>query len=201
MDVDGIFSRAVLVTLCGRRVPTMAPEDLLLTLCIHGAKHGWSQLKWVCDLDRIIAANPELDWDFTFAHARLLRGERLLLLGLSVAAELLGTELPPEALARVREDGIAAELASSAARGFRLYSGGDGEPPASASTYLRSREDLRDRFAYCFGMLTTPTLADWESLSLPDALFPLYYVHRPLRLAAERVRRRLALRPVPIRAA
>ncbi|MGV3722891.1 MAG: nucleotidyltransferase domain-containing protein [Actinomycetota bacterium] len=184
MDVEGIFARAASVTLCGRPVLTMAPEDLLLTLCIHGAKHGWSQLKWICDLDRIIAAHPNLDWGALFAHARLLRGERLLLFGLSVTAGLLGTELPSLAQSRLTADATPAKLANETIRNFWLA----GEAPGGASTYLRSREDLRDRFSYCYGMLTTPTLADWEALPLPDALFPLYYVHRPLRLAAERVR-------------
>ena len=39
-------------------------------------------------------------------------------------------------------------------------------------------------------MLFTPTLADWEALSLPDPLFPLYYLYRPLRLMTERLRSR-----------
>lgn len=188
MDVEGIFARATSVTLCGRQVPTMAPEDLLLALCIHGAKHGWSQLKWICDLDRIIAANPELDWGAMFAHARLLRGERLLLFGLSVVSQTLGTELPGIVQSRILVDETAAALARDATRAFWRDDAEPREAPDAAATYLRSREDLRDRLSYCYGMLTTPTLADWEALPLPDALFPLYYLHRPLRLVAERVR-------------
>jgi len=191
MVVEGILERATSVTLCGQQVATMAPEDLLLVLCIHGAKHGWSQLKWICDLDRIIATTPALDWDATFAHARALRGERLLLYGLAVAAQVLGTTLAPEVMSRLSADSTASTLAAGAVARLWPDAARSHRSDDAASVYLRSREDVRDRLRYCVGMLTTPTLADWEALSLPDALFPLYYVHRPLRLAAERLRSRL----------
>ena len=37
-----LFSRAITFELAGRRVRTLAPEDLFLTLCVHAAKHAGS---------------------------------------------------------------------------------------------------------------------------------------------------------------
>ena len=36
-----LFARAMTIELAGRRVKTLALEDLFLTLCVHGAKHAW----------------------------------------------------------------------------------------------------------------------------------------------------------------
>jgi len=40
----------------------------------------------------------------------------------------------------------------------------------------------RDVFASMLRVVFVPTLSDWQSLSLPAALQPLYYIYRPLRL-------------------
>ncbi|PYO80862.1 MAG: hypothetical protein DMD65_14450, partial [Gemmatimonadetes bacterium] len=47
------------------------------------------------------------------------------------------------------------------------------------------RERWRDRLRYCARVALTPTSGDWAWLRLPDALYPLYYVARPIRLIAK----------------
>src|SRR5262249_12933710 len=80
-----LWGRAVSVPLQGRKVATLAPEDLLLFLCVHGAKHLWARLVWVCDIAELIRTHPALDWVRVARQARRLRGERMLLLGLCLA--------------------------------------------------------------------------------------------------------------------
>ena len=46
-------------------------------------------------------------------------------------------------------------------------------------------EDSWDRVRYCVQIITNPSVEDWLALSLPDPLFPLYYLVRPLRLAGK----------------
>lgn len=187
LDLDGVFQRAGTVHLHGRAVPTASPEDLLLILCIHGSKHAWSKLKWVLDLDRILATHPDLDWPALLERARDLRSTRLLLFSLATAAEVLGTPLPARVHAEIERDRTVPELARTCAGWLQLPAGRAPGQREESAVYLRSREALRDRLRYSLGMAFTPTLADWEALSLPDALFPLYYVYRPLRLAAARI--------------
>lgn len=191
LDLDGVFQRARTVQLHGRPVPTVSPEDLLLILCIHGSKHAWSKLKWVLDLDRILATHPDLDWDALLARARDLRGTRLLLFSLATAAEVLGTPLPARVREEIGRDRTSSELARTCTGWLQLPAGTAPGQREEASVYLRSREAFRDRLRYSLGMAFTPTLADWEALSLPDPLFPLYYVYRPLRLAAARLSSRI----------
>jgi len=187
MDLDGVFRRTRTIQLCGRTVPTLAPEDLLLILCIHGSKHAWSKLKWLLDLDRLLATYPELDWEALLAQAQVLRSTRLLLFSLATAAEVLGTPLPPRIQEAIQGDRTIASLVRTCAGWLRLPSGQAPGQRAETAVYLRSREAFRDRLRYSLGMVFTPTLADWEAWSLPDAFFPLYYLYRPLRLAAARV--------------
>jgi len=187
LDLDGVFRRARTVQLCGRTVPSVAPEDLLLILCIHGSKHAWSKLKWVLDLDRVLATNPDLDWELLLTQARDLRSTRLLLFSLATAAEVLGTALPVRIRTLIDADRTIAELVTACVGWLQLPAGSTPGPRAETAVYLRSREAFRDRLRYTLGMAFTPTLADWEALSLPDPLFPLYYVYRPLRLSMARI--------------
>ncbi|HEY9401144.1 MAG TPA: nucleotidyltransferase family protein, partial [Pyrinomonadaceae bacterium] len=34
----------------GTQINALAPEDLLLSLCVHGAKHVWERLSWIADI-------------------------------------------------------------------------------------------------------------------------------------------------------
>jgi Uncharacterised nucleotidyltransferase len=54
LDADSLWTRIRRTELRGRPVTTLATEDLLLYLCMHGAKHGWPLLSWICDLAGLI---------------------------------------------------------------------------------------------------------------------------------------------------
>jgi hypothetical protein len=47
---------------------------------------------------------------------------------------------------------------------------------------LRARDRAADRARYVARWLFAPTPEDWRWSDLPDALFPLYHVLRPVRL-------------------
>jgi hypothetical protein len=107
----------------GSSARTLARDDLFAYLCIHGAYHAWSRLKWLADLNAFIAAT-DADVMHLHRHAQakgagfcsgqaLLLCQRLLALPLpdSLASELQGN-------ARVRKlYAIAAETMADRARG------------------------------------------------------------------------------------
>lgn len=81
------------VYLAGRRVPFLGPEQLLLVLCLHTAKHGWRELRWLRDI--ALSANQEgIDWDKLLRLSRLHGAERTLLPSLKLAKDLLGARVP-----------------------------------------------------------------------------------------------------------
>ncbi len=65
---------------------------------------------------------------------------------------------------------------------LQLFAGGRPGPWGVARFHLEARERWRDRVEYAWRLAVTTTPGDWEMVRLPDALFPLYYLLRPLRL-------------------
>ncbi|HKZ80887.1 MAG TPA: nucleotidyltransferase family protein, partial [Pyrinomonadaceae bacterium] len=82
------------VPLGGVTVHSLAAENLLWFLCVHGTKHQWRRLSWLCDIAELIRAYPNLDWERIVAQAARSGIERRLYLGLLLANCLLKTPLP-----------------------------------------------------------------------------------------------------------
>jgi hypothetical protein len=178
LDAAEIRARLTLIDVAGRPTPTFCPEDLLAYLCVHGAKHGWGELAWVCDLDRLIDVYP-LDWDAILSRASRQRMSRIVSLGLCLAQDLLGSNLPPEVSRRVHADARAVALAASIRARLR-----NGRPWRSRDVLIlqfRLMEGTWRKFRF-FWYLLHPTPTDWRSLGIPESMFPVYYLTRPIRL-------------------
>ena len=106
-DIDRFAQRMVKVMVAGQEVPTLAPEDLLSALCVHGSKDFWERISWIADVAELIQRQTDLDWDRAFLTAESLRAERMLHLGLVLADDLLQAPMPEETRKRVRGDGEA----------------------------------------------------------------------------------------------
>lgn len=158
-----------------------APEDLLLALCIHGSKHMWERLAWVCDIAGLVDLYPELDWKQVIAQARATGSERMLFLGLRLAADLLGAKVPDEVKNALASDPLVSQLSRDIVRHFLTL-----EPnPTGMMGYflfqLRARRRWRDKFNYLRFVLT-PTEEDLVRVRLPAPLTFLYYLVRPIRM-------------------
>ncbi|HEV7892978.1 MAG TPA: nucleotidyltransferase family protein [Pyrinomonadaceae bacterium] len=179
---DAAWSRATRVSILNGTVAAPSAEDLLLALCVHGTKHLWERLAWVCDMAGLVNSNPKLDWPAVFERGRAARVERMLMLGLTLARGLAGAEFPEEVWRKVREDETARRLASDAA--LRMFDGAEYRPAGflrSVGFNLRARGRARERLRY-FRFILTPTDGDLASLALPPRLGFVYYLLRPFRL-------------------
>ena len=171
LELADVSRRLHPVQLCGREVLTLSSEDLLLFLCVHGAKHLWLNLGWICDIARLLEAEKNLDWDRILEQASAMGCERMLLLGLFLANDLLGAELPGETLVTVRKTSVVKTLAT------RIYTwlfSDLGKPPngfKAALFHFLVRERLREGFRYSFSIAMAPTLADWTQ---PFAAFTAF---------------------------
>lgn len=184
LSIEGLWQRATTQPLAGRTTPALSDEDLLLVLCVNGAKDCWERLDRVCDVAELIGAAPSLDWDRVTQLAGTSGARRMLRLGLSLASQLLGAVLPPAMKSYVRRDPHAA--AASAQVRARLLGPIEALPASRsgrAMFHLRLRERWRDRAQYCAAQLR-PGVGDWAGVPLPPALGFLHYVLRPFRLAA-----------------
>ena len=104
LDRPEFWQRRTAVPLANKTVQGLTPEDLLIVLCVHGSKHAWEALKWVCDVAELLRAHGQLDWDRIFSSASTWHCRRLVYMGLSLAHLVLDAPLPKAVLARLSAD-------------------------------------------------------------------------------------------------
>ncbi len=104
-DIEGLWARLQRVSLGGREVNAVPPEDLLLVLCAHGSRHLWRRLSWMADVAELVR-RTELDWDYVLREAEKTRSRRMLFLGVSLAQGVLGAALPPDVSAQAQADPV-----------------------------------------------------------------------------------------------
>lgn len=93
-DMDQWWTRTKSTRLGGQRLLALNEADLLLSLCVHGTKHLWSSLHWLCDIAELVRTSSGLDWDLLAAEARTVGAERILHIALQLSAKLLDAPVP-----------------------------------------------------------------------------------------------------------
>jgi len=183
-DFQGFFDRASRFDLGNRIVKTLAPEDLLLSLSVHAAKHAWIRLCWLRDLAGIVQS-PVLNWDHVSRAARELGIERILRINLRLADLLLDagdTQFEQREHLEIESlcDRIVCDMPTSEEYNtesldyFRLM--------------LRLRERWSDRARFALRLLFTPSVGEWSVVRLPGPLFPIYRLIRLFRVAGRFLR-------------
>ena len=186
---DNLWKRLESMSIAGSTVRNLSPEYSLLYLCMHGSRHGWERLGWICDVAELIRTHEEIDWEHVMNQAGQMGNERNLALGLLLATEMLGASLPDYVARRIHLDPVAKSLAAQVWE--LLFS--ETDPSLDISYlhryHLQVREFPSDRlrlrlhyYRRYLHLATTPTARDQAYLSLPWPLTFLYYVVRPIRL-------------------
>jgi hypothetical protein len=180
-EVESLFARAVEVQVGGASLQTLCPEDLMLVLCVHAAKHAWVQLSWLCDIARL-ANHAAIDWRELMYRARQLGVERIVAVTFSLVQRLLGT--PPQLISTlIRND---RDVERRAASVIPIITGRTECNPESWSYFrlaMDTRERKRDRVRFLWRLASTPGVAEWSLINLPRPLFALYGLVRVFRLA------------------
>jgi hypothetical protein len=181
-EMDGLFARAASVTVAGQAVKTPSPEDLLLVLAAHAAKHVWGRLIWLCDIAQIVKVK-NFDWERVQDHAREIGIERILRITLLLANRLLGAGIPAAIESAILGDRAALELVDEIAADLARGVSYDVETVSYFRLMMRLRERRADRVRLFTRLMFTPGPGEWSAVRLPRALFPLYRVVRLARLA------------------
>lgn len=82
----------------GQAAWVMAPEDLLISLCINSCRKRFLRLKGLFDIAETVRLLADLDWDRLARKACDYRCEGIVFAALSTAAVTVGCELPEGAL-------------------------------------------------------------------------------------------------------
>lgn len=171
------MQRGMTVKVPGLQVKTLSREDFLIYAFVHGAKHRWSSIKHLLDVQAVLDLHEDLDWDQIVAAIHEARLERAVGLGLTLLQLVFEREIPLALRPFCKRTAVLDFLTSFSLRSL-------------ASRQRETPDDLRWGL---YGLLLKPgpafffhylskfffTPADWRTLRLPDVLFPLYFLLHP----------------------
>jgi hypothetical protein len=182
LPLEKIFKRQTRIRIDSNEIPALAREDELVLICIHGAKHFWEHLSYVADVAAFVS-NQELDWKCVQSAAEEVAGERMLHVGLRLAAEVLGARLPESVAELVRSNPAVGRLAVQIVR--RLPAAGSATPGIfeRGMFRMRMRGGVFSGPAYLFRLSFSPTEEDWLVGAESKRHWFLDALGRPFRLA------------------
>lgn len=193
LEIDELWRRLETVDIGGKKLRSLPLCDLFVYLCLHGSRHGWEKLAWVCDINEMIRgaeiSNGIIDWNKVKMHARKHGCERSVELGIFLVhyffgrkaaypgiESILGNPAYNAIAADLRETAFAEDERSFEMKGWYLY---------HLSLKERLVDRLRIRMVYLLWYLklaVKPNEMDEAVLRLPTLFYPLYYLLRPARL-------------------
>ena len=179
---DDLWARAGHIVLGGGNdsgVPCLSPEDSLLALCLHAAKHLWTRLIWVADIAESLRV-PDIDLALVIARARSLGIKRILGVSFWLAQDVIGIAIPAIAQEVIESDSEVKSIGEECAARLSACASYDLESTVYFRQILLLRERASDRRRYVWRLVFTPSEGDIEAVALPEPMFPLY---RGVRLA------------------
>jgi hypothetical protein len=175
---------------------TMGEEDLFAYLCMHGALHWWNRLKWLADLNALLAFTAEESVERLVRAAEARGAGRASVQALLLCRRLLGMPLPARLMATMGKSATVRWLEATALNAMTIGRGEHdphdarfGTTRGSLSTFLLSRS-WRYRLAELNLHLTNQI--DVLTMPLPERLRFLYPLLRlPLWVWRHAVKRRV----------
>ncbi len=158
----------------------LGKEDLFLFLVAHGARHGWSRLRWLVDIQQMM--KQRVDWDrayllFKTYHNPHVGGQAIIL-----ASQLLNADITEEMTLFLKGESpkkLAQEAMFYLERMVNLHT--DPVPKEVSSYHTRhlfSLMSLNQKSIYIMSFLY-PYPEDAKTLPLPKSLHFLYFPLRP----------------------
>jgi hypothetical protein len=189
---DDFLANRKEVYLAGHPIETFTDEELVFYLSVHAAKHYFRKVEWIATIAELIRGHSELSWAAVIAKARKAEAERIMCLALMLVESLYELRVPAEF----------ADLAGSP--DLRNTAGMIRANLLTNMTVPNQLQKFRwklrflpmkDAYLSLARAVLVPTISDWRAFSVPDALYPVYYLLRPVRLLAKYGRRAVAGAP------
>jgi putative nucleotidyltransferase-like protein len=183
MAETSIMAASRVVPLAGAAgLRTLGEEDLFAYLCMHGALHWWYRLKWLADVNALLAPTAEDGVERLVRSAEARGAGRAAAQTLLLCRRLFATPLPDRLMATLAKSATVRWLEATALDAM-ISGQGEREPReerfgttrGSLSTFLLSRS-WRYRLAELGTHLTNQT--DILAVPLPEWLRFLYPILR-----------------------
>lgn len=158
-DVNEVFERSQKISIHDKEISTLSNEDLLIFLCVHGSKHFWTRLSWVCDIAKLIQNQP-INWDAVIRRAKDSGSLRMLKLGVFLARDIFLVDLP-KGFDDEKSEQINLLLEKIENQLFEnIFLNGS----QLTNLHLQMRERVRDKIKYSRRLFTTKLI---DSLFMP----------------------------------
>jgi len=146
VTLDQLWPSRLHTAMLGRTLPGPSHEDTLVILGIHGSKHQWARLEWICGVAELVRTKP-IDWVKVHGRAEQWRATRMLDTGLLLATDLLDAPVPDAMLDSARRDARVVSLAASVIERLFIDEDGSGDRVLRAFQ-LGTQQSARDRARY-----------------------------------------------------
>jgi hypothetical protein len=90
----------------GAALTTLDTEHLFAFLCVHGAAHGWSRLKWLADVHALLPQGRPVEIERLYRRSAELGARRAAGQALLLCQELLGLELGDRLRRELEDDWV-----------------------------------------------------------------------------------------------
>lgn len=188
---DDLWARKRKSSLISRPIFYLGREDLFLFLVSHGARHGWSRLRWLLDIKYLV--NQRIDWPKLIhllkKHHYLHLGGQALFLASRLLSVPLREEMKPLLIGR-KAEWLAEDAMFYVQRMVNLHT-----PPLPEDVdkyhkrYLYSLFTTGQKLQFLASFLF-PYPEDAKTLALPKKLHFLYFPLRPFLWAWRKTRKR-----------
>lgn len=188
-----LWERKRICSLTNYPVNFLGSEDLFIFLVVHGARHGWSRLRWLDDIKQIL--KQPIDWDLLYQVSKLSYNSDIIGQAIILVSQLLESEVTKEMnpfIRGARANRLAQEAVFFLEKMLNLYT--DSVPEEVTKYHERhlfSLMSIHQKFFYILNFLY-PYPIDVKTLPLPKKLHFLYFPLRPI-LWAWRKTTKLAL--------
>ena len=183
LDFTTLYQHATQINIQDKSIKVLSNEHNLLYLSLHASKHVFEQLKWVCDLDKLIRNTPDLDIYKVCINAQERNVLEPFILALLVAHNLYDTPLPRSFFSFITP--TTETLLAQALNYFKEDFTTLDEPTKKRIRFIFLQElnqNKQNKFVALFISLFKPSSVDYIYFQLPTYLDFLYPILRPVRL-------------------
>ena len=182
---EEIWNNKSEITMFGKNLNVLSEEENLVYLILHGSKHAWKRLRWLCDIYEIMK-NKALNWDYILKRSEGLGVLHLLEQTLILLKALFHYQVQLHPMLSKNDRTIATRLA---AMSLPFLSSLDDEPERYGHPLYKEYKKYMlvwykgvDRKLRFLASHFTPNTDDFQSTKLQDKFFILYYLLRLVKI-------------------
>jgi hypothetical protein len=181
---------------CGCPSLDLMDEMLLLYLCIHGIKHHYEKLDYICSIVGLLSIAPDMNWSLVFELGRKFKITRGIRLSLTLADRLFSL---PASVQREQFVANGPDLSTFADKmiewNMSIYSERDITNPFQKNSVYQSAvfDSKMEQTKFLLKSKFVPHQDEWDKMKLPNAMFYLYFLNKIYQVGSLSISNRLRI--------